>query len=475
LSRQLLTDQRGQDTVEYIGVLAIVAALIGVVMLAVNTLGPTIEHGAECLVAKVLDLNICTSTGPAYPVSASVKTVGYNGRVTIVDGGHTYTITLTKLSNGTSTITAVNDGSLGVSAQWGADVEAGPLGGLGADATVGGGGYGGQTSTWTFPSWSLGQKYFNQISQGSALGLTAHDVVAGTVGEVPVAGPLATSVFDSITGASGAPNQGTLPHKYLSSTSTGGGLQGSADAGAHVNLGPLQGQVGLSVGAQAGVQHMSYGPDKGDWQLVAGLDGNADGSLADYLFGGQAEGEGNVSGQLAVTYSSNGTPETLQVVASGDGVWGVTPPSDARVDVPGDSSGEGGSSGEGASKEAGKETGEAGGDEPLLSIESETSGGSGEGSAFTGTLNLANDPQAAQDVKAILEGNTGDVGDLIDQMNARGTETIQSYQISRSDSTTGAGVSAGAGFGMHMSNGSSNASYKRPETREDGGQWHQGS
>jgi hypothetical protein len=465
--RHLLAGECGQDTVEYLGVLAIVASLIGVVLLVVNVFGPSIERGAECLIAKVFRIGGC-SAGPGYPVSASVKTVGYSGRVTIVSGGHSYTITLTKLSNGTSTITATNGGTVGVSAQWGANVELGPLGGAGADATVGGGGYGGQTSTWTFPSWSLGQHYFNTISQGNALGLTAHDVVAGTVGQVPVAGSLATGLFDRITGASGGPNQGSLPHKYLTSTSTGAGVQGSADAGAHVDLGPLQGQIGGSIDAQAGVQHIGYGAQKGDWQLVAGLNGTADGSLADYLFGGQAEGEGNVSGEVDVTYSSSGAPGTLEVVASGDGVWGVAPPSDAGVDVPGDSSGEG-------SKADGGESGEDGGGEPLLSVQSDGSGGSGAGSAFTGTLDLSTDPQASQDVTSILEGNTAAIGDLIDQMNEHGTETVQTYQISRSNSSFGGSVSVGAGAGMQLSNGSSSATYQPPKTREDGGKWHEGS
>ena len=142
IARRLLADQRGQDTVEYIGVLAVVAALIGVVLLVIGPLGPMIEHGAECLVAKVFQLDTCRA-GPAYPVSASTKTVGYDGRVAIVDGGHSYTITLTKLSNGTSKITAIDNGKIGVSAQVGADAELGPLGSAGADASIGGGIYGG--------------------------------------------------------------------------------------------------------------------------------------------------------------------------------------------------------------------------------------------------------------------------------------------------------------------------------------------
>lgn len=464
IARRLIADQRGQDTVEYLGVLSIVAALIGVVLVIVSPLGPSIEHGAECLIAKVFQMNTC-SAGPAYPVSASVKTVGYSGRVAIVDGGHSYTITLTKLSNGTSKITAIDNGTVGVSAQVGADAELGPLGGAGADASIGGGVYGGTSNTWSFPTWSAGQNYFNKIAGGNSLGLTTHDAVQGTVGQLPGVGPLATGLFDKITGASGAPSQGSLPHQYLNSSTTGGGLQGSGAAGAHVNFGPLQDAVNISLQANGGLQRITYGSQKGDWQLVAGLSGTADGTLADWLFGSQADAAGNVEGDVNVTFSPNGTPESLDVTASGDGVWDVGQPSYAGAQVPG--------SEDGSSKEGGKPS--EGGKEPLLSLETDSSEGSGEGSMFTGELDLSKDPQAAQDVTSILEGDPSALGDLINQMNSTGTESVQTYHITRSNSKVGASASAGVGLGGSLSDGSSNATYTPPKTREDGGKWHTGS
>jgi hypothetical protein len=57
-------------------------------------------------------------------------------------------------------------------------------------------------------------------------------------------------------------------------------------------------------------------------------------------------------------------------------------------------------------------------------------------------------------------------------MNSNGTETIQTYHITRSDSNVGAGLSAGVGVAGHLSDGSSNTTYKPPRTREDGGPWH---
>lgn len=51
--RDRLADQEGQDTIEYIGVLLVVATLIGVVVVAVGGLGDTIKSGATTLIHDV--------------------------------------------------------------------------------------------------------------------------------------------------------------------------------------------------------------------------------------------------------------------------------------------------------------------------------------------------------------------------------------------------------------------------------------
>lgn len=54
MAARIADDERGQDTIEYIGVLLIVAALIAVVVGIVQTkLGSTIESGASSLINKV--------------------------------------------------------------------------------------------------------------------------------------------------------------------------------------------------------------------------------------------------------------------------------------------------------------------------------------------------------------------------------------------------------------------------------------
>ena len=93
---------------------------------------------------------------------------------------------------------------------------------------------------------------------------------------------------------------------------------------------------------------------------------------------------------------------------------------------------------------------------------------------FTGTLDLSSDPQAEQDVNLILQGDPAPIGDLVSQLNSNGTESVQTFQITRSSTTYGAKASVVAGLGASLSDGTSNATYSPPETREDGGKWHKG-
>ena len=55
LAERIADDERGQDTIEYIGVLLVVAALIAVVVAVVKTdLSSTIANGAKSLISNVL-------------------------------------------------------------------------------------------------------------------------------------------------------------------------------------------------------------------------------------------------------------------------------------------------------------------------------------------------------------------------------------------------------------------------------------
>jgi len=61
LAARLADDERGQDTIEYLGVLLVVAALISIVVLVVKTnLQSTIETGATNLINSVFSAGSST-------------------------------------------------------------------------------------------------------------------------------------------------------------------------------------------------------------------------------------------------------------------------------------------------------------------------------------------------------------------------------------------------------------------------------
>jgi hypothetical protein len=444
--------ESGQEAIELGGLLVLIAAIFA--MLFTLGLAGTVQRAILCSIEKILHIGPCAAP-PAYPVSVATKTVGYNGRVIIVDGGHSYTVTETHLSNGTAQISLVNTGTLGVSARAGAEVELGPLGGAEAQAQAGGGVYVNGSTTWTFPSWASGDKYWHQISSGNSLGLAVND---GLDSSVPVAGHFLAGLFDDITGDKGAPTQHSIDGRYLTATAVGGGAQGTASAGAGANIGSLGADIKASVSAQAGLEHINSGALKGDWQGTIHLTVDGDGSLGDALFGPHASGIGSLDGDVTVTLGPDFKPRELEVTASGDGVWEAT--------------GEGGQAPEGSAHGGtSPESGEGGKSEPLLGVSHEGAGGEGAGSKFVGKLDLSDDPAAQAALEQVLEGNTSQIPVLIADMNAHGTEYTQSYHLKKSSSTYGGEVNVGGGGGAELSDGSSSACYDPPRVRQNGGRW----
>jgi hypothetical protein len=463
LTWRRLSGETGQDVIELSGLLILVAAMVaGLFTLGMNT---RVSHAVECAVAQILRISDSACSAPGrYVVGVTTKTVGYSGRVAIVDGSHTYTLTLTRYSDGTATIAEVNTGDLGASAKVGAGIELGPLGGAEAEASAGGGGYIAGSTTWSFHNVGSAEKYWKQISSGGGAGLAAHDGFSSSLlGQIPGA----TSLFDKVTGAHGAPGPGSLPGQYLTATAAGGGIQGSAEGSAGAYAGSLNASVSASINGEGGLEKITSGPQKGDWEATVSLSGNASGALAQSLFGPHADGEGNVNGQANVLFSSKWKPLEIQVTGSGDGVWSAG----GSSTTVGNLNAKGGKAPEGGAPAGGAGEGE-GGHEPLLSLNRDAGDGSGVGSTFTGTIDLAQDPSAAGSLESVLHGNVTQISTLIGDMNTQGTETTQTYHLDRSHSTVGGEANLGVGVGASVSTSGTNACYDPPRERIDGGPWH---
>ena len=445
--------------------LAIIALVVGAILLL--ALPTTISHAIRCSIDQIFRLGSCdnsSSIATRYPVSVTTKTVGWNGRVAVFNGSDTYTVTLTTFNDGTTQLSSTDVGAGGVGLKAGFHVDAGTVG-VDATATASADLYGANSTTWNLPSTKLGSQYFNQLTDTSGLALAGHDV-ASSVG--------LGGLFDDVTGTSGPPTAGSLPHRYLNSSGVEGGLQGNAAADAEANLGIVHAGASLGLTLRKGLQRINSGPMKGDWVVRESLDASGTGGVAAALFGPHADLSGAASGEMSITFSPSMQPLTANVTATADGTWDAAPSSSS----PSGSSkqfqpGEGDSaSSEGASKAAGAEQSAASGEAPALTAESNS--GSGSGTTFEGQIDLQADPQAGADVGAVIAGDPAAIPAALDDFNQHGTETIQHFWLDQSSEKYGGGVDAGAGVDGGVSNSSSTMRYQPPEVRENGGPWQRG-
>ncbi len=446
------------------GVLVLIALIVGAVI-AIGLAGQ-VAHQIMCTIDRVFGFDACQA-GPAYPVAETTRTVGYNARVGFADGQHQYVVTLTKLSNGTAQVNIADVKQVGASLQVGAHVSAGPLFDASAGASLGGGGLVGDSSTFSASSWSAGQGDFRKISGGSGLSLAVHDTTSGLFGGT-IGG-----LLDNIDGGQGAPGEGSLPHKQLSSHSIGLGVyaSGSADAGAHVE-GVGGADAGVSANAQVDASRIDYGSQKGDRQYQISLGGQGSASLGESLFGGrQADGAGSVQGSAVVTVSPSGQPLALVVDAQGQGVWDIGPATDQHAEIPG-SEGPGGSgTGEPGSEGAGKSSALSH-EEPVLEVSSSDSGGTGVGSDFQATLNLANDPAAASDVNDLLHLDLSSIPAVVSAVNRYGSEQLETFHVKQSNSSYSLEGNAGVGLGGGVQDGSGTECVDSITVRPPSGGWN---
>lgn len=445
-------------------------AIIALVVAAILVLGlpSTISHSIKCSVYQIFGLGSCDSSGgiaQRYPVSVTTKTVGWNGRVAFVNSSDAYTVKLTTYNDGTTQLSTTDLGSSGVGLKAGVHVDAGTVG-VDATATASADLYGANTNTWNLPNTKLGKQYFNQLSNTNGFALAGHDL-ASSLG--------LGGLFDDVTGTSGPPTAGSLPHQYLDSTAIEGGLQGNAAADAEANLGIVHAGASADITLRKGLQRINSGPMKGDWILRESLDAQGSGGLAAALFGPHADISGAASGEMSIIFSPSMHPLTADVTATADGTWDAalssSSPSGSTAQLP---SGEGGGSGGSAAPGgvSGNEQSAGAGEAPELHVDSNS--GQGTGTTFEGEIDLQADPQAAADVGRVIAGDPTAIPTALDDFNNHGTETIQHFQLDQSSEKYGGGVDAGVGVDAGATNSTATMHYHPPEVRQNGGPWHTG-
>ncbi|MBO0767412.1 MAG: hypothetical protein J2O48_01880 [Solirubrobacterales bacterium] len=459
--------------------IAVVAILIGAVIVAVPNLGRDVGHGLECIVGEIFKTKDCVAEDANIPVGTQTAMVGDNGHILIFDGNHQYQATVTYMKNGTAKITLLNLVKVGVSGGPSAGVSGGEAS-ADVGVSVGAGLQISNATTWTIPNWKLAKSDYNQITSVSGGDMMWKDV---------------TGIFGK-----SAPDEHSLPSNL--ETSHMSGLGGYAMANGEANA---EATSNASAGAKLGVNlsasdsKIDQGSQNGDHEIDVNVSGDGDASLGVSLFGKGAEagGSGNASAGMSVVRDSQGKPISVTVTDTVAGTYSysdptteVTLPSPKKSQKPtkgatggageengsgagtssdakgGSAKGGSGETGSGGSKQGAKE------DAPLLHYTSSDGDQSGAGTTFTGSLDLTHDPKAQSDVEQVLAGHAWKIPTVVSDINHSGTEQTQHFQQSTDnhDSSLGGHVAV-VGFQAGTQNDHGTTCTTSVDNRSKGGAW----
>lgn len=448
---RVVRDQGGQSTVEWGGALIIVALIIAFVL--ASGLAGDVAHRVRCAVDQVFqDANACQSPSSTAsnvvpcPTSAVTNTAADEFQLFFINAGHNNTLIKTVYSNGRVDYTLVDTGTLQAQAKLQAEFEVGGAG-FNAEASAAAGGQLTGSYTFSFANAAAAQSFASTVQSAGGWGVVAHDYANG----IPVLGPVASGALD-LLGIHGAPSGSSLAQQYgknLTSSYVAAGAVGQLNALAEGGAGPVSTELGAELKAglgfrevAAGDPHDPNGPQKGDVQVYLQLDGSADGSLMQALFGPSIGAQAAGSGDAVVTLSSHGQPTQLEITASGS--YGAS--AGLQTSKP--------ENGPGASGSEGSPGSPAAGGGILKRLGASTTAGQGQGYQYTATLDLRNNPQAVQDLASLLTPSSAGpaMTQLISLINTNGQQRIQPYQ--QTTSQTGGGIAleiADVGAGTNLS------------------------
>lgn len=414
-----MKEQTGQGTIEWLGVLLLVAALVGIVVTLVPSLSPTLRRNTICLIQRVFQQPSSCQSSTAKPsnevvCATSTLTNVANDQVSVlfVSVGKNHTLIKTTYSNGEVQYTLVNTNQ----AELQADLfkAEGEFGSVGFDVSLSAaaGGFLQGSHTWTFQNAQQAAAFDHEVSSSGGWGAILHDA----------AGPIGGWILDHI-GIHGAPDPNNLDPNNLTFSYVAAGAVAQLDGGANFGLGAaadlkldaeLKGSAGAryvttdqptDVGSQGNVK-------KGDVQFFVTLNGTANGALQAQLFGPSATGSTMGTATAIVTVGPDGSLQQVQIQAAGQytGAAGLT----------------------GNGKSGDKDEGEV-----AKALNLNVNDGAGQGYQYSATLNLANDPAAKLALLQTLTGQNNGVSSLIQDIQNQGTQRIQPYTVSKSQSGAG--------------------------------------
>lgn len=407
-----LASQRGQVSIDYVGVIVAVGILIGAFAVA----APSLSHPLICKMKTAMasmgigegcavdglnadgspDLSKCT-------LSDSKKGIDANIEAFSVKLGGDLNLTQARRGDGKYTVTINGNGSGGAKGEEGAGVEidtgkgetdAGDDGNVSAELRAGG------AATWVFDS------------KDDADDFTSHmkDDALGALGALAT-GPVGLGVYagKKITNFLGITHDWKPPAPDVVWVKGGGAITGSADGTVAGANGEINGAVGF--------KYDRTDPDNPTKTAFFELGGKGSVNAASIL-----GVDASATGQLAVTYDKDNNPVSVSVTGTGSVQAGDT----KKIKVPGLPDGQ------------------------KLEIPGlgDTNGGRMD---INATLPLKDDPAAQQALKDLVTDPSKGAAELATAFAQNGQFTAQAY---RTDSSRyGANVHGGDGFAFGLGGG----------------------
>lgn len=317
--------QLGQTSVEYLGVIVVVAALVAVLLTAAPGVGRTITCKIEAQISRVGGGSVsgaCAETSaqatePCVIRDASGK-IKASLTVASIKGGGEVKIQREYLSDGTVKVTLSGAGDLGLEGKLGAEGSA-DLGtfkvGTGAELKGSVSGQGETGATWTFASEKQADDFVDVVRN------RGRDGLVNTL--IPIAGPI-------ITFFAGEDRPIPAPSEIYIQGGPAASGSGEATAGAgYAEAGlDLSSAAGLKLDRKAGTQTLYYqlkGSGTAGVGAIIGAGGETEleGALAITVKDGKAikaeiTGKGSVSGSFDTDLTTGVDPKMLLKEFTGD-------------------------------------------------------------------------------------------------------------------------------------------------------------
>ncbi|WP_370325456.1 hypothetical protein [Euzebya sp.] len=412
IARFRLGRDEGQSTIEWLGIAAVVVGIVVALALLAPTSGGRIGQALECLVVQVTGDGACEGGvargAPERACTTSVASGEISGdvRVTFINAGAGKLVRIRHTSDGEIHVTFVDSGSLGVSAEAGAEgsVTVGDNEvGLGANASIGGSLDGEVGDTVSFDDPDDAREYIIDRVADEAIESLPPGVeqVAG-IGKDLIGGILGHDAPD------GTPE------------STHGAIDIGIDGEASATAGPASAGIEAAIGAGARVEQ------KADGSRTVRISASAEAAAALGIPVALDVGaSGRTEVRLELDIAADGTPTTGRVVAITEG--GVDDQILPDVDSFGDL---------------------------VNQVTTDIPGGEGQRTVITGELDLT-DPALAEAFGDVLAA-AGDVDvdgvveageEVVDAVADAGTLSVETYDITRNSLEAGAEVNLGIGLG----------------------------